>query len=131
MNKWIGMGRLTRDPKLESSGNGVEYCRFTVAIDRAYTKKDGDKQTDFIDCTSFGKQAAFVQKYFHKGDGIMVDGRLESDKYVDKDGNNRVSWKIMCDRVEFPPSRKTDSGAAPSGAEFVEPIDGSDEDIPF
>lgn len=130
MNKWIGMGRIVRDPKLESSGNGVEYCRFTVAIDRAYTKKDGDKQTDFIDCTSFGKQAAFVQKYFHKGDGIMVDGRLESDKYVDKDGNNRVSWKIMCDRVEFPPSRKTDSGAAPSGSDFVDPND-DDGDCPF
>ena len=131
MNKWIGMGRLTRDPKLESSGNGVEYCRFSVAIDRAYSKQGEDRKCDFIDCTTFGKQAAFVQKYFHKGDGIMVDGRLESDKYVDKDGNNRVSWKIMCDRVEFPPSRKTDSGAAPSGTEFVEPIDGSDEDIPF
>ena len=63
MNKWIGMGRLTRDPKLESSGNGVEYCRFSVAIDRAYAKQGEDRKCDFIDCTTFGKQAAFVQKY--------------------------------------------------------------------
>lgn len=130
MNKWIGMGRLTRDPKLESSGNGVEYCRFSVAIDRAYVKQGEDRKCDFIDCTTFGKQAAFVQKYFHKGDGIMVEGRLESDKYVDKDGNNRIAWKIICDRVEFTPSRKSDSGAAPSKSKFVEPSD-DDGDIPF
>ena len=130
MNKWIGMGRLTRDPKLESSGNGVEYCRFSVAIDRAYAKQGEDRKCDFIDCTTFGKQAAFVQKYFHKGDGIMVEGRLESDKYVDKDGNNRIAWKIICDRVEFTPSRKSDSGAAQSRSEFVEPSD-DDGDIPF
>jgi len=130
MNKWIGMGRIVRDPKLESSGNGVEYCRFSVAIDRAYAKQGGDRKCDFIDCTTFGKQAAFVQKYFHKGDGIMVEGRLESDKYVDKDGNNRIAWKIICDRVEFTPSRKSDSGATPSRSEFAEPSD-DDGDIPF
>lgn len=130
MNKWIGMGRLTRDPKLESSGNGVEYCRFSVAIDRAYAKQGEDRKCDFIDCTTFGKQAAFVQKYFHKGDGIMVEGRLESDKYVDKDGNNRVAWKIICDRIEFTPSRKSDSGSAPDASGFAEPSD-DDGDIPF
>ena len=130
MNKWIGMGRLTRDPKLESSGNGVEYCRFSVAIDRAYAKQGEDRKCDFIDCTTFGKQAAFVQKYFHKGDGIMVEGRLESDKYVDKDGNNRIAWKIICDRVEFTPSRKSDSGSAPTVSGFAEPSD-DDGDIPF
>ena len=130
MNKWIGMGRLTRDPKLESSGNGVEYCRFSVAIDRAYAKQGKDRKCDFIDCTTFGKQAAFVQKYFHKGDGIMVEGRLESDKYVDKDGNNRIAWKIICDRVEFTPSRKSDSGTASAASGFAEPSD-DDGEIPF
>lgn len=131
MNKWFGMGRMTRDPKLESSGNGVEFCRFSVAIDRSYTKKGEDKKTDFIDCTAFGKQAVFIEKYFHKGDGIAVEGRLESDKYVDKDGNNRTSWKIMVDRVEFTPSRKSDSGSAPAAPTFAEPTDDVDETVPF
>ena len=130
MNKWFGMGRLTRDPKLESSGNGVEYCRFSVAIERNYKKDGGEKQTDFIDCTSFGKQAAFIEKYFHKGDGIMVEGRMESDKYVDKDGNNRTKWKIMVDRVEFPPSRKGQPEPAQSDSGFVDTDEG-EEDIPF
>lgn len=130
MNKWFGMGRLTRDPKLESSGNGVEYCRFSVAIERNYKKDGGEKQTDFIDCTSFGKQAAFIEKYFHKGDGIMVEGRMESDKYVDKDGNNRTKWKIMVDRVEFPPSRKGQSEPVQSDSGFVDTDEG-EEDIPF
>lgn len=130
MNKWFGMGRLTRDPKLESSGNGVEYCRFSVAIERNYKKDGGEKQTDFIDCTSFGKQAAFIEKYFHKGDGIMVEGRMESNKYVDKDGNNRTKWKIMVDRVEFPPSRKDQSEPVQSDSGFVDTDEG-EEDIPF
>lgn len=133
MNKWFGMGRLTRDPKLESSGNGVEYCRFSIAVDRSYTKKDGgDRQTDFIDCTAFGKSAALIERYFHKGDGIAVEGRLETDKYVDKDGNNRTSWKIMVDRIEFPPSRKSaDSGSSPAAPTLAEPTDGGDEEVPF
>ena len=131
MNKWFGMGRMTRDPKLESSGNGVEFCRFSVAIDRSYTKKGEDKKTDFIDCTAFGKSAALIERYFHKGDGIAVEGRLESDKYVDKDGNNRTSWKIVVDRIEFPPSRKSDSGSAPAAPTFAEPDDGGDETVPF
>ena len=132
MNKWIGMGRITRDLKLESSGNGVEYCRFSVAVDRNYKKEGAEKQTDFVDCTAFGRQAAFIQKYFGKGDGIAIEGRLESDKYVDKDGNNRVSWKIMVDRVEFPPSRKgqADAASAPTQPERNDDLE-DDGDCPF
>lgn len=129
MNKWIGMGRLTRDPELQSSGNGVEFCHFTIAVDRAYTKKGEDKKVDFVDCTSFGKQAAFVQKYFKKGDGMVVEGRLESNKWVDKDGNNRISWAITCDRIEFPAGKKSGSGDAAAAPPYAEPED--DEEIPF
>ena len=130
MNKWIGIGRLTRDTEIKASGNGTEFCKFTIAVDRAYTKQGEERKCDFVDCTTFGKQAAFVNKYFHKGDGIVVEGRLESDKWTDKDGNKRTSWGIMVDRVEFPPSRKGQSDAAPAqSAAFADEDD--DGEIPF
>jgi len=130
MNRWIGIGRLTRDTEIKASGNGIEFCKFTIAVDRAYTKQGEDRKCDFVDCTTFGKQAAFVNKYFHKGDGIVVEGRLESDKWTDKEGNKRTSWGIMVDRVEFPPSRKGQSDAAPAqSAAFADEDD--DGEIPF
>ena len=136
MNKIIVMGRLVRDPELKASGAGTEYCHFTVACDRAFSKKGEDKKTDFIDCTTFGKSAAFVEKYFHKGDGIAVEGRMESNKWVDQDGKNRVSWGVTVDRVEFPSGRKGQTDPAQdepiqSGSTFAEPSDGDDSDIPF
>jgi len=131
MNKFIGMGRLVRDPEMKASGNGTDVCRFTVAIDRAFVKQGEERKADFVDCVTFGKQAAFVEKYFKKGDGIAIEGRFESNKWVDKDGNNRLSWSVTVDRVEFPPSRKSDSGSAPAAPTFAEPDGGGDETVPF
>jgi len=131
MNKWTGMGRLTRDPELKASGSGSEYCHFTIAVDREYTKKSEERKADFVDCSTFGKQAAFVEKYFKKGDGIAVVGRLESNKWTDKEGKNRVSWGITVDRVYFPPARKGQSEPAPDGSGFAEVEEGDEDDIPF
>lgn len=131
MNKWLGMGRLVRDPELKASGSGTEYCHFTIAVDREFAKKGEERKADFIDCATFGKQAAFVEKYFHKGDGMVVIGRMESNKWVDNDGKNRVSWSITVDRVEFPLSKKGQSDPAQSRSGFAEADDGSEEDIPF
>ena len=104
MNKWIGMGRITKDIDLQTGKTGSEYCKFTVAIDRE-KDKNGDKKTDFVDCTAFGKTAAFVAKYFKKGDGIIVLGRFESDKYTGKDGISRTNWSVNVREVYFPASK--------------------------
>ena len=80
MNVWIGEGRLVRDPELKVVGGGTELCNFTLAIDRSGKDKDGNKQADFVDCTAFGKTGAFVDRYFKKGDGMLVRGRFQSDK---------------------------------------------------
>lgn len=101
MNVWIGEGRLVRDPDLKVANSGVEVCNFTLAIDRR-PNKNGEKETDFVDCTTFGKMAAFTEKYFHKGDGVGVRGRMESRKYTAKDGTNRTAWGITCDELFFP-----------------------------
>lgn len=126
-NKWIGMGRITKDIDLQTGKTGSEYCKFTVAIDRE-KDKNGDKKTDFVDCTAFGKTAAFVQKYFKKGDGIIVLGRFESDKYTGKDGMTRTNWSVNVREVYFPASKGKSEQTNSDVANFQN-IDPSD--IPF
>ena len=127
LNKIILMGRLTRDPESRKAGEAT-VASFTIATNEGkYHDRD---LTQFIPCEAWGKDAETILERFHKGDGIMVEGRLESDKYVDKDGNNRIAWKIICDRVEFTPSRKSDSGTASAASGFAEPSD-DDGEIPF
>ena len=127
MNKWIGMGRITKDIELQTGKTGSEYCKFTVAIDRE-KDKNGDKKTDFVDCTAFGKTAAFVQKYFKKGDGIIVFGRFESDKYTGKDGINRTNWSVNVREVYFPASKSKSEQSNSDASTFT---DINPADIPF
>ena len=123
MNVVIMHGKITRDPELKTVGSGVECCSFTVAINRP-VGKDKEPITDFIPCTAWRKTAAFVSQYFHKGDGICVEGSLQSRKFTDKDGNNRTAYDVNVDRVEFAEKKhgNDDNGG------FVEV---SDEQMPF
>lgn len=137
MNKITISGRLTADPELRATNEGIEVCNFILAVDRRISDRNGDKLTDFPSFVAWRKTAVFVNKYFHKGDGINVVGRLESRKWVDKDGNNRVTWEIVCDEVEFPLS-KPKSGTI--SAETIpeskdnnnfEDITGDEDELPF
>lgn len=113
MNNISIMGRLTRDPELTTSQSGVEMGKYTVAVDRQ-KDKNGNKKTDFFNCVAFGQGGAFVQKYFHKGDGIIVHGRMESNK-SEKDG--RIYWTLVAEKHDFPLSRTT----AQAGRDDPEP----------
>lgn len=127
MNKWIGMGRITKDIDLQTTKTGTEYCKFTVAVNRK-KDKNGEQKADFVDCTAWGKTAAFVQKYFKKGDGIVVEGRFESDKYTGKDGISRTNWSVNVREVYFPASKGRSEQTNSDVANFQN-IDPSD--IPF
>lgn len=132
MNKIIITGRLSRDPELKACNSGMEVCNLSVAVDRR-VKKGDEKQCDFIDCTAWGKTSVFVNQYFHKGDGITVEGRMESRKWVDKDGNNRTAWGVTCDNVEFALGKASGSNAnfsAPDNAGFSA-SDDDNGDLPF
>lgn len=74
MNIWVGDGRLTKDIELKTSQTGMEYCKFSIAVDRR-AKKGEEKESDFVTITAFGKTAAFIAQYFHKGDEIKVSIR--------------------------------------------------------
>lgn len=96
MNQVNLLGRLTRDPELKYGASGTAFCKFSLAVNRAY-KKD---ETDFINCVSFGKAAETIAEYVKKGDQFAVGGRLQTDVY-EKDGEKRYSTSVMVDSFTF------------------------------
>ena len=88
MNKVVLVGRLTRDPEIRYANNEKNTCtaRFSLAINRKF-KTNGQYEADFPNCVAMGKAAEFVEKYFHKGDMIALDGHIQTGSYTNKDGN--------------------------------------------
>lgn len=115
LNKIIIHGRLTRDPELRTTQSGTPVASFTVACDRDFSDQPGDRQADFIDCVAWRSGAEFVSKYFHKGQMILVEGRLTSRKWTDKDGNKRTSWEIIADHTYFGEPKREDRGDSYGG----------------
>lgn len=154
MNKVILMGRLTRDPEVRYSQgeNATAVARFSIAVDRRF-KRQGEPDADFFNCTAFGKQAEFVERYLRKGIKIVVSGRVQNDNYTNKDGQMVYSVRVMVEEIEFAESKNAggnDGGgynggysnnnnyggnqaSAPSGAGdgFMNIPDGIDEELPF
>lgn len=112
LNKIAVMGRLTRDPELRHTESGVAVCSFTVACDRDYKAENVEREADFIDVVVWRSTAEFVSKYFAKGRMAVVEGRLQSRKWTDKNGQNRVAWEIIADNVYFGDSKPKDAGAS-------------------
>lgn len=107
MNKVIMMGRLTRDPELTYTNRTAEQmaiARFSLAVDRKY-KREGEPDADFFNCTTFGKQAEFVEKYLHQGTKIVVCGRIQNDNYTNREGQKVYSVRIMVEEIEFAESK--------------------------
>lgn len=103
MNKFIGCGRLTNnvDLKYSSKDTSMAIARYTLAIDRM-KKKDQDKaDVDFIRCVAFGKAGEFASKYFHKGKRVLVEGRLQTGSYKNKNGTTIPTADIIVDHQEF------------------------------
>ena len=97
MNKIIIKGRLAKDPELKNTNSGKVLCNFSVAVGRNFDYEI----RDFFDCTAWNNNAEFISKYFSKGKEILIEGETQSDKFTDKNGNNRTSWKVNVNRAEF------------------------------
>ncbi len=122
LNHIVIMGRLTRDPELRRTQSGVAVTTITVAVDRDFQSRDSqEKQTDFIDVVAWRQTAEFVSKYFSKGKMIVVEGALQSRKWQDKNGQNRVSWEIQANNVYFGESRRDNQG----GSDYTAPSYGA------
>ncbi len=123
-NKAILVGRLTNDPELRTTGNGVSVCTFTVAVDRPYSK--GEKQADFITCVAWKERAEFVCRYFSKGKPILVEGSIQTRTYEDKHQNKRTAVEVVVDNVRFVGGK----GSPDLKADEIEEIE-DDGDLPF
>lgn len=127
LNKVILMGRLTRDPETKYTAEKLAITDYALAVDRPY-KKEG-KETDFINCTAFGKSAEFVSKYFKKGQKVAVAGRLQVDSWTDTEGRKRTSTKVITDEHHFADNKQTAQKQEDSGFYPVE--EGiEEEDLP-
>ena len=142
MNVVCLVGRLTADPELRQTPNGTNVCSFSVAVNRAYSGANGERQTDFINCVAWRQTAEFVTRYFSKGSMIAVQGSIQTGSY-EKDGVKRSTFEIVADNVSFCGS-KSESGtnAAPRAVETAAPsfsngnVDdfsalADDDDLPF
>lgn len=154
MNKVILMGRLTRDVEMRQTPNGVSVARFSIAVDRRFSGKDGQRQADFINCVAWRQTGEFISRYFQKGSMIAVVGSIQSRSWDGQDGKRQYATEVVVDEAYFTGSRaetgsggraaggyqNTGAGVPAAGAEpnfndfdtsgFTD-FDGSEDDLPF
>jgi len=111
LNRVILMGRITADPELKQTPNGISVVSFSLAVERSYTSKGAERVTDFINCVVWRRQAENLAKYCRKGSQIAVEGRIQTRNYTAQDGSKRYVTEVMCDNITFLGS-KADSGSA-------------------
>lgn len=150
-------GRLTKDPDVRYTTEGVGVARINVAVDRKY-KREGQPSADFVNCVAFGKTAEVLERYFVKGQQILVNGRIQTGKY-EKDGVTHYTTDVAVDSVEFigkkgdisnddddsdytPPTRSSETkkngsrkksadDEAPEGFTLIDEDDDFASDLPF
>lgn len=130
MNKVILMGRLTRDPEISSSTSGTTFARFSIAVDRKFSR-EGEPDADFFNCSAFGKNAEFIERNIHKGTKILVSGKLQNNNYTNKEGQKIYDVRVVVEDVEFGESKKETTNSAQTQDEFLSVPDGLDTELPF
>lgn len=133
VNYAVLLGRLTADPELRSTKNGISVVTFTVAVDRGYSKKENEKQTDFINCVAFRETANHISRWFGKGRMIAVEGSIQTRNYEDKQGNKRTATELIVNKAHFT-GEKQERKIEPDEIDLEysrEPDALSDDGIPF
>ena len=134
-------GRLTADPELKTTPNGVPVTSFSIAVNRNYRAGE-EQQTDFINIVAWRQRAEFISKYFTKGSMIGIEGSIQTRRYTDKNGNNRTAFEVVANNVQFVESKR-DSAASPAPVsepasfsnadanDFADLGSITDDDLPF
>jgi len=130
MNKWIGVGRLTKEPELRQTANGKGVCNFTVAVDRRF-KVEGQPTADFINCVAWGNKGEFVEKWFTKGKMICLEGCIQTRNWEDDGGNKHYATEILVDNVEFCGDKSNANTKDKEEYNSVENENLEDEEYPF
>lgn len=133
MNRVILLGRLTRNPSVTytQSSQPMAVARFTLAVNRR-TAKDGKQEADFISCVSFGKAGEFMEKYGKQGTKFLIEGRIQTGNYTNKDGQKIYTTDVITESIEFAESKsngqKQEERPVTGEDEFM---NASDEQLPF
>ena len=119
MNVVVLMGRLARDPEIRQGQgeNPTVIARYTLAVDRRFTKNSNEQTADFISMVSFGKAAEFIEKYVHKGTKIVVRGRIQTGSYTNREGQKVYTTDVVGEDVEFAESKKAQDGGNYDGGQ--------------
>src|SRR5690625_4507361 len=156
LNRVVLVGRLTKDPDLRYTPNGVAVANFTIAVNRPFTNQQGNREADFINCVVWRRPAENLANYMKKGSMIGVDGRVQTRTFEGQDGKTVFVTEIVADSVQLLESKGSSQGRGqdPSGfqqnqnqnqfqnqnqnqntdnpfKDNGEPIDISDDDLPF
>lgn len=133
LNQTFIMGRLARDPEVRHTQSGVTVCSLTLAVDRDIKdKQTGERKTDLIPVTAWRGTAELISRYLHKGDSIVVVGRLEIQEWTDKQGNKRTTPNVSAENVYFTGGRR--HGTAQSYQQQEQNFEALDDDqteLPF
>ena len=140
MNKVFLIGNLTRDPELTETASGVAVCNFSIAVNRNYASQDGERQTDFFNCTAWRNTAETISRYTKKGNKVAVTGSIEIREYEDNQGAKRTAVDIIVQDCEFLSPRENGEAfdeapdmprqSAPKKKPTLQAMD-DDSDIPF
>ena len=137
INRSVLVGRLTKDPDLRYTPNGVAVARFTLAVNRTFTGQSGEREADFINIQVWRKQAENAANYLKKGSLCGVEGRIQTGSYEGQDGKRVYTTEVVADSVQFLEPRNNnqnnqDSQQQPQNNQWENaPVEVSDDDLPF
>lgn len=115
MNRVVLVGRLTKDPELRYTPNGVPVATFTLAVNRNFSNQKGEREADFINCVIWRKPAENVANYLKKGSLAGVDGRIQTRNYEGQDGKRVYVTEVQAESVQFLESRSGSAGERNEG----------------
>lgn len=140
LNRVVLVGRLTKDPNLRYTPNGVAVANFTIAVNRPFSNQQGKQEADFVNCVIWRKPAENLANYMNKGSLIGVDGRIQTRNFEGQDGKTVFVTEVLAGSVQFLESKNKTSASnqkhvPPADTnpieDYGEPIDISDDDLPF
>ncbi|WP_066195402.1 MULTISPECIES: single-stranded DNA-binding protein [Gracilibacillus] len=114
LNRVVLVGRLTRDPDLRYTPNGVAVANFTVACNRPFSNQQGEREADFVNCVVWRKQAESFANYMSKGSLIGVDGRIQTRSFDDQEGKRVFITEVMAESIQFLEPKNNAGGGQPS-----------------
>lgn len=110
LNQVVLTGRITRELELKYSGSGVGILNFSIAVERPFKNKQGERETDFINIVAFRQTAENINQYFNKGDGIGIVGRIQTRNYENNNGERVYVTEVVADSFDFPIQNKNQGG---------------------